>query len=78
MFVALPYGLQFTSKPASRHGNQYAVQWVVSSYSPLVDFTLNVKQVSVNFIALPAGRLVCHTNCNDCTECHLTAASLAF
>ena len=48
LFAALPYGLQFTSKPVSRYGSQYAVQWVVSSYSPLVDFALYVRQVPVH------------------------------
>ena len=49
LFAALPYGLQFTSKPVSHHGNQYAVQWIVSSYSPLVNFTLYLKQVPINY-----------------------------
>ena len=46
--AALPYGLQFISKPVGRYGNQYTLQWIVSSYSELVDFTLYVKQVPVN------------------------------
>ena len=57
LFAALPYGLQLTSEPVSRYGNQYTVQWVVSSYSQLVDFTLYVKQVmsvSVNSTSQPA------------------------
>jgi len=48
LFAALPYGLQFISKPVSRYGNRYNLQWTVSSYSALVNFTLNVKQVSVD------------------------------
>jgi len=56
LFAALPYGLQFTSQPVSHYGNQYAVQWVVSSYSPLVDFILSLKQVTPR---------LCHTSFMD-------------
>lgn len=48
LLVALPYGLQFISKPVSRHSNKYTLQWTVSSYSPLIDFTLYLRQVPVN------------------------------
>jgi len=47
VLAALPFSLQFISKPVSRYGNQYVLQWTVTSYPPLVDFALYVRQVLV-------------------------------
>jgi len=50
--------LQFISKPVSRYGNQYTVQWSVNSYSPLVGFALYIRQVLVMSNSLLSGWLV--------------------
>jgi hypothetical protein len=41
-----PYRLEITSSPVGWYRNQYTLQWTVTSHSPLIDFTLFLKQLN--------------------------------
>lgn len=71
--AALPYSLQFVSEPVSRYANRYTLQWTVSSYSPLLDFALKLRQVGLPVLAMSSSLLA-----SCCIEFHLLEIMIYF